>query len=47
MYNKTVTLNLEHTFILRETFIHNDLSESFFFVEHRQVNLIETKNIPD
>ena len=47
IYNKTITLNLEHTFFLRETFIYNDVSELFFFVERRQLNLIETKNIPD
>ena len=47
IYNKTITLNLEHTFFLRETFIYNNVSESFFFVERRQLNLIETKNIPD
>ena len=47
IYNKTITLNLEHTFFLRETFIYNYVSESFFFVERRQLNLIKTKNIPD
>ena len=45
MYIKTITLNLEHTFFWRETFIHNDVSESFFLVERHQLNLIETKNI--
>ena len=47
IYNKTITLNLEHTFFLWETFIYNDVSEPFFFVERCQLNLIETKNIPD
>ena len=47
IYNKTITLNLEHTFFLWETIIHNNVSESFLFVDHCQLNLIETKNIPD
>ena len=47
IYNKRITLNLEHTFFLRETLIYNYVAKSFFFVERRQLNLIETKNIPD
>ena len=47
IYNKTITLNLEHTFFLWETFIYNDVSDSFFFVERCQLNLIKTKNILD
>ena len=47
MYNKTITLDLEHTYFLWETFIYNDVSKPFFFVECRQLNLIDTKNIPD
>ena len=29
IYNKTITLNLEHTFFLREPFIYNDFSDHF------------------
>ena len=45
IYNKTITLTLEHTFFLPETFIYNSISRSFFFVECCQLNLVETKNI--
>ena len=29
IYNKKITLNLEHTFFLREIFIYNDVSDHF------------------
>ena len=35
------------TFFLRETFIYNDGSKSFFFVERHQLYLLKTINISD